>query len=79
VALTRFNIDRVVIDRTALTGTFDWDIQWTPRELNVGNGPPADAPSVFDAFREQAGLKFEPTKELVDVLVIDHVEKPVTD
>jgi hypothetical protein len=80
VALARFSsIDRVVVDRTGLTGKFDWEIQWTPEVLAAGAVAPSDGPSVFQAFRDQAGLKLEPRKDLVDVLVIDHVERPATD
>jgi uncharacterized protein (TIGR03435 family) len=57
VALTRTNIGRPVVDRTGLTGKFDWDIQWTADVLTVGNVTTIEAPSMFDAFREQAGLK----------------------
>jgi uncharacterized protein (TIGR03435 family) len=78
VALMRFNIDRVVVDRTGLTGKYDWEIQWAPEALTVDNSP-SDGPSVFEAFQEQAGLKLEPTKAQVDVLVIDHVETPIAD
>src|SRR5215471_11843333 len=80
VALGRFSsIDRVVVDRTGLTGKFDWEIQWTPEVLTAGTVTPSDGPSVFQAFRDQAGLKLDPRKDLVDVLVIDHVERPATD
>jgi len=80
VALARFSsIDRVVVDRTGLIGKFDWEIQWMPEALSVGPATASEGPSVFQAFRDQAGLKLEPRKELVDVLVVDHVERPTTD
>jgi uncharacterized protein (TIGR03435 family) len=80
VAFNRFaNSDRVVIDRTGLTGKFDWEIQWTPQELTAGNAPPPEGPSLFEAFREQAGLKLEARKDTVEVLLIDHVERPTPD
>lgn len=80
VALARFStIDRVVVDRTGLTGKFDWEIQWTPEALSAGTPAANDGLSVFQAFRDQAGLKLDARKALVDVLVIDHVERPATD
>jgi uncharacterized protein (TIGR03435 family) len=75
-------VDRVVVDRTDLTGTFDFELSWT---LNRGaQGATADGaaaagqddPSIFTALREQLGLKLEPAKAPADVLVIDHVEHP---
>jgi len=78
VTLTRFT-DRVVVDRTGLTGRFDWDIQWVPDDLRVDNVRPSEGPSIFDAFRDQAGLKLESSRGGVDVLVIEHVERPQSD
>jgi uncharacterized protein (TIGR03435 family) len=56
---------------------------WTPDEvLSGGRGgepPPGDkeaAPDLFTAFQQQLGLKLEATKASIDVLVVDHVEKP---
>jgi uncharacterized protein (TIGR03435 family) len=74
-------LDRPVLDKTGLTGNFDFDLVWTPDETQFGGrgasmpGDP-DAPNIFTAFQEQLGLKLEPQKALVDVLVIDGVEKP---
>ncbi len=73
-ALTR---DRLVIDRTALSGLFDIDLTWAV-EAAAGD-PSTDAPSVFTAVQEQLGLKLEPAKAPVDVLVIDRAEKPTPD
>jgi len=72
--------DRPVVDRTGLTGKFDIHLMWTD-----GSRKPADsegasnleAPdSVFVALQEQAGLKLEATKGPVEVLIVDHVERP---
>jgi len=75
-----------VIDRTGLTGKFDLHIESTPRLLpgpDADSSPvpnPADSgPSVFTAMQEQLGLKLESTKGSVDVLVIDHAERPTPD
>jgi uncharacterized protein (TIGR03435 family) len=90
VPLSRFanllsqRLDRVVIDKTNLTGRFDIRLQWTS---DLGENPlsptglplPAelgDAPSIFVAIQEQLGLKLEAAKGPVEFLVIDHVEKP---
>ena len=68
--------DRPVIDRTGLTGTFDWSLQWTP---DPSASPANDSISLFTALQEQLGLKLEPTRGPVDVLVIDHAERPTED
>jgi len=75
---------RPVEDRTGLRGTFDIELEWSPEvpaPLDAPPAPPAnpDAPSLFTAVREQLGLRLESTKLPVDVLVIDHAEKPTPD
>jgi uncharacterized protein (TIGR03435 family) len=67
-------LDRVLVDRTALSGLFDWNLLWTPATLSAGDAP-ADAPvSIFTAVSEQLGLKLDSRKLPVDVLVIDRAE-----
>lgn len=82
-------LGRTVIDRTGLTGNFDFKLTWTPDPGQsagpLGGLPPgADAPpppdpngpSVFTALQEQLGLRLESQKGPVEMLVIDRVEKP---
>jgi len=78
-------LDRPVVDQTGITGRFDFTLKWTPDEsqftnLGIKIPPPSDKPdappNLFTAIQEQLGLKLDPTKAPVDVLVIDHVEKP---
>lgn len=74
------SVGRPVVDRTGLTGTFDIDFEFA-REVALQSAPPTDlaaggAASVFTALQEQLGLRLEPRKETMDVLVIDHVEMP---
>jgi uncharacterized protein (TIGR03435 family) len=75
-------LDRPVIDKTGLTGKFNFKLNWMPDESQYeGMGtrmPSTDnaLPSFFTAIKEQIGLKMDATKADVDVLVIDHVEKP---
>lgn len=72
-----------VVDQTGLTGNFDIDLAWTAdADIEaLGPGAPANpaAPlsgNLFTAVEEQLGLKLEPSKERVDVLVIDSVSRP---
>jgi bla regulator protein blaR1 len=75
-------VERVVVDRTGLAGTFDFELNWTPDralQQSTPNGVPvasSDDPPIVTALREQLGLKLEPAKAPADVLVIDHVERP---
>src|SRR5205807_1416892 len=69
--------ERPVIDATGLTGTFAVDLRWRPEQSPLDATFSDDLPtSVFTAVQEQLGLKLEPSKATIDVLVIDHVERP---
>ena len=71
---------RMVVDRTGMTGSWDFELTFAP-ENRGPDAPPADpnAPSFFTAIQEQLGLKLESTKGPVEVLVIDGVEKATED
>jgi uncharacterized protein (TIGR03435 family) len=78
-------LDRPVVDQTKLKGGYDFDLKFTqqlPPDFPPGgllNGAPVDTsgPTIFEAIRRQLGLKLEREKGPVDILVIDHAEKPV--
>lgn len=78
----RAALDRPVIDKTGLSGRYDFDLEFTPDETQfdgafAGRASADDAkPGLFTAIQEQLGLRLEPTKGPVDALVIDHVERP---
>ena len=78
-------VQRIVVDRTGLSGGWDFEITFAPeRPLNPPPGvefPPADpnAPSLFTAMQEQLGLKLQSAKGPVDVLVVERVEQPISD
>jgi uncharacterized protein (TIGR03435 family) len=67
------DLDRPVIDQTGLTGTFDIHLEFAHEGAPAGD---LSAPSLFTAVQEQLGLKFTPDKGPVEVLVIDHLERP---
>src|SRR5262249_49174574 len=67
--------DRPVIDKTGLTGKYDIRLEATP-EFRINNNPQPDDLSIFNAIQQQLGLKLEPQKVPIEVLVVDHVEKP---
>jgi uncharacterized protein (TIGR03435 family) len=75
---------RGVVDRTGLKGIFDLDLTFRPEVVDgpPGATPPAaadDAPSLFTAVQEQLGLKLEPQRGPVEVLVIDSADRPLDD
>ena len=78
-------VARVVVDRTGLTGNWDFEFTFTPERIRQAppGAPPPDidpnGPSLFTAIQEQLGLKLESTKGPVNVLVIDHIEQPSPD
>ena len=67
--------NRPVIDKTGLTGFYDFELRWTPGALDASA---TDAPgdSIFTALQDQLGLKLEATTAPFDTVVIDHAEKP---
>jgi uncharacterized protein (TIGR03435 family) len=73
-------VRRRVLDRTGLTGRFDFDLEWTPLATPPGTAaagvPPDAAPALFTALQEQLGLRLESANETVSVLVIDSVNQP---
>ena len=66
-------LGREVKDNTGLHGRYDVQLNWTPDERQ---GEGEAGPTIFTALREQLGLKLVPAKGPVEVLVVDHAEKP---
>lgn len=79
---------QIVQDKTGLTGSYDFTLKYWLNLIRVGSdgtpdpqsaaaaSEPAGGPSLFTAIQQQLGLKLESTKGPVDVVVIDHVERP---
>jgi uncharacterized protein (TIGR03435 family) len=72
-------MDRIVIDRTGLEGNYDIDLEFDFATRNAPDGNGSVGPSIFTALQDQLGLKLEPRREEMDVLVIDSVERPTPD
>jgi uncharacterized protein (TIGR03435 family) len=74
-------VDRPVLDRTGLTGKFDFVLEWTP-QLNgplppgVDFQPDPTGPTFLEGLKEQLGLKLESQTGPVEVIVVDHIEQP---
>lgn len=70
-------VDRPVIDKTGLTGAYDFTIDWAVDSSVATND---SGPSIFTALQEQLGLKLDSAKGPVEIIVVDHAEKtPVED
>jgi uncharacterized protein (TIGR03435 family) len=67
---------RPVQDRTGLTGVFDFELRWTPDQVESRPEGTDSGPSFTTALEEQLGLKLKSEKGRIEVLVIDHLEKP---
>jgi bla regulator protein BlaR1 len=92
------SVDRLIVDRTGLSGAFDLKLEYNQTPVSVpdpssylsgpsqsgpaqpnrdpSGAPLLDLPSFLTAMQDQLGLKLEPEKGPVDVLVIDHAEEP---
>jgi len=74
------NVGRPIIDQTGLTGRFDFNLEWIPDRESLPPGvelpPDSSGPSFAEALQEQMGIRMQPQKHTMNVLVIDHVEHP---
>ena len=73
VRLVGVSEDRPVIDKTGFIGYIDYDILIAPPESRA---PDDVSRAIIDAVKDQLGLKLEPAKDAIDMLVVDHIEKP---
>jgi uncharacterized protein (TIGR03435 family) len=83
-AFQRGALDRPVVDRTGLSGRYDFDLEWTPDEtqfegMGLRGTPESTKPDLFTAIQQQLGLRLEATKGPIETLVIDQVERPSAD
>jgi uncharacterized protein (TIGR03435 family) len=73
---------RLVIDKTGLSGRYAFTLAWTPEKLPEGTPPagipPIDpnGPPLVTALQEQLGLKLQPVRSRLEVVVIDSIEQP---
>jgi len=95
IQVLSLQVGRTVLDKTGLTGRYDFTWQFN-QTANPGGGPggsaargggapgganpsaafDSDAPSIFTVVQEDLGLKLDPGKGPVEIIVIDHMEKP---
>jgi uncharacterized protein (TIGR03435 family) len=82
--LQRALLDRPVVDKTGLTGRYDFDLDWAQDETQFGGQVPvasadAEEPPFFTAIEQQLGLRIDATRGMVPAFVIDGVERPTAD
>jgi len=75
-SLSQPELGRMVVDKTGLTGTYDFKLSWTPETLSADVTQNSTNPTLFTAVQQQLGLKLQPEKDSVPVIVIEHVEMP---
>jgi uncharacterized protein (TIGR03435 family) len=76
-------LHRTVVDKTGLTGKYDFNLEYTPDDAPRGDGPAhgdaapdPNGPTIFTALEEQLGLHLNATKGPVKTIVIDHIDPP---
>jgi len=80
LAAPGFGLDHPVLDQTSLTDVYDFTLRWTPETTGEPRREEANAPPpLFAAMQEQLGLKLEPRKAPVEVLMVDHAERVPTE
>jgi uncharacterized protein (TIGR03435 family) len=78
--LQRAVLDRPVLDKTGLSGVYDFDLEWTYDETQFGgNLPPlasqtSNKPDLYAAL-QQLGLKLESSRGTIDAIVIDGIQR----
>ena len=66
-------LGEIVVDKTGIDGVYDFDLRWTNDELPADGIAPA--PSLSTALQETIGVRLQPQKVPVDLVVVDHAER----
>lgn len=77
-----YQVERTIVDKTGLTGEYDITLKWTPEDrANAGtdNGAGDTPPAIFEAIKEQLGLKLTADKAPVPTVVVDKIVQPEAD
>lgn len=79
-------MDKPVVDHTGLTDRYDFNLSWTPDQSQFSSfgvhiptpdpNDPNPLPSLYTALQEQLGLKMDVAKANVQVMIVDHIDKP---
>jgi len=79
--MQRAILDRPVVDKTGLSGRYDFNLEWAPDESQFGGdvgaaSSDAPIPPFFTAIQQQLGLRLEATRGPIETIVVDHAEHP---
>jgi uncharacterized protein (TIGR03435 family) len=79
--LQRATLDKPTVNKTGLTGKYDFDLNFAQDESQYGGELPkapddTQSPPLFTAVQEQLGLKLEATRGMVSAMIVDRAEKP---
>jgi uncharacterized protein (TIGR03435 family) len=69
------NLGEMVVDRTGIAGVYDFEMKWTNDDQNTDDS----VPSLFTAIQDTLGLRLQPQKVPVPIVVVDHVERAPSD
>jgi uncharacterized protein (TIGR03435 family) len=70
-------LSQPVVNMTHIDGIYDLKLEWTPEDVrNRAPSDPTQAPSIFTALEEQLGLKLEPQKVPIEIIVVESAERP---
>jgi uncharacterized protein (TIGR03435 family) len=68
-------LGQMVVDKTGVQGVYDFELRYTTDDLSSAAGDLEGIPSLFTALRDVLGLRLQPEKVPVDIIVVDHVER----
>lgn len=68
--------DRKIVDKTGLNGSYDMDLHFSSSNLSANSSTDNNDPDFFTALQEQLGLKLQPAKMTIPILVVDHIDPP---
>jgi len=73
------SLGQMVVDRTGLEGVYDFELRFINDDLSSNASDVDGVPSLFTALRDTLGLRLQPEKVPVDIIVVDHLERVPTD
>jgi uncharacterized protein (TIGR03435 family) len=71
-------LGETVVDKTGIDGVYHFGLRWSRDDLNASGGD-SGAPTLFTALQETLGLRLQPEKVPVEIIVVDHVERVPTE